>query len=181
MWLWWLCIVNILFYCSKYLILLWYLYYFIVLKTKIDSLLLKHGLLVQQLMQCQLTKHLLNKYIFFNVTRLYRSMHWKRCIELNKNKKKKKQKKKQNKTKQKQTQTIQFQHSCRTYTFYFALEKVQHWTCEHIIWKRTPMSRIQKLTKENLQYRLCIHVLYGNDWFPHLFIKAYIWHTNLDG
>ena len=98
-WLWWLCIVNILFYCSKYLILLWYLYYFIVLKTKIDSLLLKHGLLVQQLMQCQLTKHLLNKYIFFNVTRLYRSMHWKRCIELNKNKKQKKNKKK-NKTKQ---------------------------------------------------------------------------------
>ena len=31
--------VDILFYCTRYIILLWYLYYFIVLKTKIDSLL----------------------------------------------------------------------------------------------------------------------------------------------
>ena len=39
-WLWLLFIVvDILFYCSRYTILLWYLYYFIVLKTKIDSLL----------------------------------------------------------------------------------------------------------------------------------------------
>ena len=38
-WLWLLFIViNILFYCSGYIILLWYLYYFIVLKVKIDLL-----------------------------------------------------------------------------------------------------------------------------------------------
>ena len=118
-------------------------------------------------------------YIIVNFFKTFSSLlvWFKKNLEFSK----KKKKTKQNKTKQKQTQTIQFQHSCRTYTFYFALEKVQHWTCEHIIWKRTPMSTIQKLTKENLQYRLCIHVLYGNDWFPHLFIKAYIWHTNLDG
>lgn len=41
-WLWLLFIVmNILFYCSRYIILLWYLYYFIMLKAKID-LLLQH-------------------------------------------------------------------------------------------------------------------------------------------
>ena len=41
-WLWLLFIVvDILFYCSKYIILLWCLYYFIVLKAKID-LLLQH-------------------------------------------------------------------------------------------------------------------------------------------
>ena len=39
-WLWLLFIVvNILFYCSKYIILLWCLYYFIVSKAKIDPLL----------------------------------------------------------------------------------------------------------------------------------------------
>ena len=39
-WLWLLFIVvDILFYCSRYIILLWYLYYFIVLKAKIDLLL----------------------------------------------------------------------------------------------------------------------------------------------
>ena len=39
-WLWLLFIVvDILFYCSRYIILLWYLYYFIVLKSKIDLLL----------------------------------------------------------------------------------------------------------------------------------------------
>ena len=39
-WLWLLFIVvNILFYCNRYIILLWYLYYFIVLKVKIDILL----------------------------------------------------------------------------------------------------------------------------------------------
>ena len=39
-WLWLLfIIVDILFYCSGYIILLWYLYYFIVLKAKIDPLL----------------------------------------------------------------------------------------------------------------------------------------------
>ena len=32
-------VVNILFYCSRYIILLWCLYYFIVLKAKIDPLL----------------------------------------------------------------------------------------------------------------------------------------------
>ena len=35
----WLCVVDVLFYYSRYLILLRYLYYFIVLKAKIDSLL----------------------------------------------------------------------------------------------------------------------------------------------
>ena len=40
-WLWLLFIVvDILFYCSRFIILLWCLYYFIVLKVKIDSLLL---------------------------------------------------------------------------------------------------------------------------------------------
>ena len=39
-WLWLLFIViDILFYCSRYIILLWYLYYFIILKAKIDPLL----------------------------------------------------------------------------------------------------------------------------------------------
>ena len=39
-WLWLLFIaIDILFYCSRYIILLWCLYYFIVLKTKIDPLL----------------------------------------------------------------------------------------------------------------------------------------------
>ena len=39
-WLWLLFIVvDILFYCSRYIILLWCLYYFIVLKVKIDPLL----------------------------------------------------------------------------------------------------------------------------------------------
>ena len=39
-WLWLLFIVvDILFYCSRYIILLWCLYYFIVSKTKIDPLL----------------------------------------------------------------------------------------------------------------------------------------------
>ena len=39
-WLWLLFIVvDILFYCSRYIILLWCLYYFIVLKAKIDPLL----------------------------------------------------------------------------------------------------------------------------------------------
>ena len=39
-WLWLLFIVvNILFYCNRYIILLWCLYYFIVLKAKIDPLL----------------------------------------------------------------------------------------------------------------------------------------------
>ena len=52
-WWWWVKIVavavvgvviffwkwNILFYCNSYIIILWYLYYFIVLKVKIDSLL----------------------------------------------------------------------------------------------------------------------------------------------
>ena len=39
-WLWLLFIVvDILFYCSRYIILLWRLYYFIVSKTKIDPLL----------------------------------------------------------------------------------------------------------------------------------------------
>ena len=39
-WSWLLFIVvDILFYCSKYTILLWYLYYFIMLKAKIDPLL----------------------------------------------------------------------------------------------------------------------------------------------
>ena len=40
-WLWLLfIIINILFYCNRYIILLWCLYYFIVLKDKIDPLLL---------------------------------------------------------------------------------------------------------------------------------------------
>ena len=39
-WLWLLFIVvDILFYCNRYIILLWCLYYFIVLKAKIDPLL----------------------------------------------------------------------------------------------------------------------------------------------
>ena len=36
LWLWWLCVMDILFYCSRYLILLWCLYYFIILKIKIN-------------------------------------------------------------------------------------------------------------------------------------------------
>ena len=39
-WLWLLFIkIDILFYCSGYIILLWCLYYFIVLKAKIDPIL----------------------------------------------------------------------------------------------------------------------------------------------